>query len=274
MESLKKLGIVAGSGNLPLVIIKECKRNNIEPVCVLVEGFAKPNNYEGIKNISLRIGLVGKALDFFNKNQVTKIVFAGSVQKPSLSSVRTDLKGLGLLKQLIKNKLFGDNKVLETVVKFFEREGLFILKVDDILLNNKIKKGYEKQFENLDKKYLDDIQIGIKALKQMSSLDIGQSIVVQQGMVIGVECIEGTADLIRRCGELKYKEGRKPVLIKMKKHSQTKKADIPVIGKDTIRQLEKAGFAGIAIDSDNCLVLDKETVLFKAEKLGIFVIGV
>jgi len=274
MENLKKLGIIAGKGNLPLIIIKECRRNNVEPVCVLIKNFANPEDYKNIKKISLPIGLVGGALDFLAKNKITNLVFAGGVQKPSLSSLRTDFKGLKLLKELIKNKFFGDNRVLDTVVKFFEKEGFKILKVDDILMYNKIERGYIGKVKILDNAYSDDIQIGVNALQQMGSLDMGQSIVVQQGSIIGVECIEGTANLIKRCGELKYKNGRKPVLIKMKKSGQTKKADIPVIGRNTIKQLKKAGFAGIVIDALNCLILEKDITLYSAEKAGIFVVGI
>jgi len=274
MKSFKKLGIIAGGGNLPLIIIEECKKNKIEPVCVLIDGFANIDDYKGINTKTVRMGFVGKTLKFFKENKVEEIVFAGGVKKPSLSSIRTDFKGLVLLKELLKNKLFGDNEVLDTVVKFLEKEGLSILKVDEVLLNNKIKKGYEKNMKGLDRKYSDDIQIGVDALKQMSSLDMGQSIVVQQGVVIGVECIEGTENLIKRCGKLKYKDGRLPVLVKMKKKEQTEKADIPVIGKDTIKQLKKAGFAGVAIEANNCLILNKEETLLLADKEGLFIVGV
>jgi UDP-2,3-diacylglucosamine hydrolase len=274
MDNLKKLGIIAGNGKLPLVIVEECERNNVEPVCVLIKDFANPEDYKNVNTVLLSVGLIGKAIEFFKKNQVTQIVFAGGVKKPSLSSVRTDFKGLILLKELIKNKLFGDNKTLQTIVKFFEKEEFTILKVDDVLLNNKIEKGSGGLLKFQHKKYANDIQIGIEALKQMSDLDMGQAIVVQQGVILAVECIEGTAELIKRCGELKYKEGKQPVLVKMKKKNQIKEADIPVIGEDTIEQLKNAGFAGVAIDADNCLVLNKKTTLNKAEEEGIFVVGI
>jgi len=83
MENLKKLGIIAGKGNLPLIIVEECKKNNVEPVCVLIEGFANPEDYKGINQISLPIGLVGSALEFLAKNKITDLVCASGVQKPS-----------------------------------------------------------------------------------------------------------------------------------------------------------------------------------------------
>ena len=80
--------------------------------------------------------------------------------------------------------------------------------------------------------------------------------------------------MIKRCKELKYEAGRKPILVKIKKKGQTKKADLPTIAPDTIKQLKESGFAGIFMDCKNGLVLDKEKVIEEANKEGIFVYGI
>ena len=100
-----------------------------------------------------------------------------------------------------------------------------------------------------------------RTLNKLSDLDIGQSIVIQQQNVIGIECFEGTEKLIERCSKLKYKYGEKPILIKLKKINQTRKADLPTVGPDTIEQLYKAGFSGLVVDAENCLVLSVEKLI-------------
>ena len=124
---MKKLGIVIGNGILPLLVIKECKKRNIEPFCALVQDFANSDDYKEYNNITLPIGHVGEALDYFSKNEVKDIIFVGGVKKPSLKSLKVDEKGFTLLKKLLKEKIFGDNSTLEIVINFFEKEGFKII---------------------------------------------------------------------------------------------------------------------------------------------------
>ena len=274
MENIDRIGVVAGSGNLPISIVKECEKKNVKPFIVLIKDFAKKENYGSHPYISIKFGDVGKAISFFRKNKVKYIVFAGGVKKPDLKTIWPDLKGFFLLIKLLKCKIFGDDTILQTTVKFLEKEGFEILPVDKIATDIKIQAGIAGKIEMPDKAYNDDINLGIKVLKQIGDLDIGQSIVIQNGIVMGIECIEGTQKLIERCGQLKYNTGRKPVLVKIKKSKQTRKIDLPAIGEDTITQVKQAGFAGIAIDADNGLIINKESTIQSADRNKIFINGI
>lgn len=274
MENIERIGVVAGNGKLPISIVKECEKKNIKPFVVLLKDFANAENYKTYKYISINFGDVGKAISFFRKNKVKNIVFAGGVKKPDLKTIWPDLKGFFLLIKLLKCKIFGDDTILQTTIKFLEKEGFKILPVDKIMADIKIQAGIAGKIKLPNNDYENDINLGIKVLKQIGDLDIGQSIVIQNGIVIGIECIEGTEKLIKRCGQLKYTTGRKPILVKIKKSKQTRKIDLPAIGEDTILQVKQAGFAGIAIDCDNGLVIDKESVIDLADKNGIFIKGI
>ena len=274
MENIEKIGIVAGSGNLPISIIKECEKKNIKPFIILLKDFTKNEDYSFHSHISINFGDVGKAISFFRKNNVKYIVFAGGVKKPDLKTIWPDLKGFFLLIKLLKCKIFGDDTILQTTIKFLEKEGFEILPVDKIITDIKIQPGIAGKIKMPNDDYNNDINLGIKVLKQIGDLDIGQSIVIQNGIVMGIECIEGTQKLIERCGELKYTTGRKPILVKIKKSKQTRKIDLPAIGEDTIMQVKKAGFAGIVIDSDNGLIIDKDLVIKLADKNKIFIKGI
>ena len=138
----------------------------------------------------------------------------------------------------------------------------------------KIQPGIAGNIEMPSNDYNDDINLGVRVLKQIGDLDIGQSIVIQNGVVMGIECIEGTQKLIERCGQLKYTTGRKPILVKIKKSKQTRKIDLPAIGEDTVTQVKQAGFAGIAIDSDNGLIINKEATIQSANRNKIFINGI
>ena len=269
---MNKLGLIAGGGELPIKVLDYCKDNNIDLFCVLIKNFADINNYKGNKNIQISFGQVGKAINFFKKNKVENIVFAGNVKKPSIGFMKLDFKGFLLLKQLLKNKILGDNTVLETIVSFLSKYKLNVLELDSFLNDIKLPKGNNS--ETSAHNYLEDINYGVEILQTLSKFDIGQSIVVQQKNVIGIEAVEGTKNLIERCVDIKYKNGSKPILIKIKKDNQTRKIDLPTIGSDTIEQLHNAGFAGVAFDSKNCIILSPEKVIDLANKYNIFLYGV
>ncbi len=274
LKSLDKIGLIAGSGNLPLLILEECKKKGIEPYVILIKDFAKEEDYSHLNHIVINFGDVGKGLSFFKKNKIRYIVFAGAVKKPDLKTIWPDLKGFSLLFKLLKCKIFGDNTVLQTVIDFLEKEKFEVIPVNKILDNVKIPFGKVGKVNLSNNDYRRDIDLGIKLLKHISDFDIGQSVVIQNGMVIGIECIEGTQELINRCGQIKYNTGRKPVLVKIKKTNQTTKADLPSIGEDTIKQIKAAGFAGIAVDFENTLVLNKNETIKLADKNGLFIFGI
>lgn len=271
---VERLGLVAGSGDLPISILKECEKSNIKPFVIVLKDFAKESDYKEYNHRLLKFGDVGKAISFFRKNKVKYIVFAGAVKKPDLKTIWPDLKGFFLLMQLLKCKIFGDDTILQTAIKFLEKEGFEILPVDKIVKDIKISHGIAGNIQLPNEDYMTDIELGVKVLKQIGDLDIGQSIIIQNGIVMGIECIEGTEKLIGRCGQLKYTTGRKPILVKIKKTKQTRKIDLPAIGEDTITQLKQAGFAGVAIDYENGLVINREATINLANKNKIFIYGV
>ncbi|GHU26680.1 hypothetical protein FACS1894152_1790 [Bacilli bacterium] len=271
---MDRLGLVAGSGRLPLDLADYCKNNGIKLFCVLIKPFANGADYSDTTFMETSIGCLGRAMKFFKQNDVSNLVFAGGVKKPSLGFglLKMDFSGFLLAKNILKNKLLGDNTVLETVIGFLEKRGFKVLEIDSILKDLKFEKGFNNKI-TCSGEYLEDMEIGCNVLKKLSEFDIGQSVVVQQKNITGIECSEGTAGLIERTGQLKSKVGNRPVLVKIKKTNQTKKIDLPSIGPDTMEQLHNSGFAGIALDYKNCLVISREKTLEKATKYDLFVYG-
>lgn len=276
MIEVNKIGLIAGSGDLPLQVVDECKKNNVEIVVVLIKGFANKNDYKNVKNlIELPFTSIGKIFKFLKNNNVKHIAFAGAVKKPSFNIFTLDFKALQLLKKILQNKFLGDNSVLNTIINFANINGFDVLEIDKILSNVKFEKGFNSNVDfNHNYEFEKDIELGKNTLEKLSNLDIGQSIVIQQQNVIGIECVEGTRELINRCGQLQYKKGRKAILVKMKKVEQNRKIDLPTIGPDTIEQLYNNDFAGIAIDYENCLVVSINKVIELSNKYNIFIYGI
>ena len=127
--------------------------------------------------------------------------------------------------------------------------------------------------ENGHKYALVDIKRGFEVAKGIGGLDIGQSVIVQQGMVIGVEAIEGTDALIKRCKDLQRK-GKKGVLVKVKKPAQEERIDLPTVGIETVKNAFASGLRGIAIEAGATLVVDTPNVIKELDKNKMFMIGI
>jgi DUF1009 family protein len=264
------LAIIAGNGDLPKLIIKECQKEKRDFVIILVEGNSNHDDYKGYNSHIVGIGHVSKALAILKENKAKEIVFAGGINKPSFSNIKVDKKGAILLSKLVANKIFGDNNTLTTITNFFTKEGFKIVGADNIIKDIVAKKGVLTSIKP-SKMDLDNIKIGQNALELMSDLDVGQAIAVQQKQIIAIEAAEVTDELIKRCNNLQFKTGEKPVLIKIKKKNQSTKVDLPTIGEKTILNLAKANFSGIALKSGSTLILDQSKVISAANKNKIFI---
>ncbi|MDB2414777.1 UDP-2,3-diacylglucosamine diphosphatase LpxI [Rickettsiales bacterium] len=270
---ISPLGIIAGDGSLPDRLITGCMNLQRDVFVINIDTNKNPSDsLHKVPHITLGISSVGKAVKTLKERNIQEIIFAGSVKRPKLSSLRPDAGGIKLLTKISTAKLGGDNSLLSIVVKHFEDQGFKVVGVDDVLKDLLMPKGAIGNIEP-DEEMLNNIKFGKTAIKKIGELDIGQSIVVQQNIVLGVEAIEGTDALIKRCGGLQL-EGAKPVLVKMKKPTQDPRIDLPTIGLKTLRNCHEAGFAGIAVEAGGALVLDKEKMIEKANQMGLFIVGI
>ena len=167
-----------------------------------------------------------------------------------------------------------DNAILTSVIKFFENEGFTILPsetvADDLVmpLGNLTKKIV---ITNSAKK---DIKQGLQILRGISAYDVGQALVIQNGLVLGVEAAEGTDQLIKRCINIAQESGDQPILVKICKPHQDTRVDLPCIGPNTVVEMHKSGIQGIAIEAGKALILEKYKTIAEAEELGVFVYGI
>jgi len=269
---MKKLGIIAGAGALPVCLVQACEQMN-RPYFVLgLKGcLAKDAFPKGTPVGWIRLAALGKGLRMLKKNNVEEVVMIGAVKRPSFVGLWPDWKCLSLLLKHGK-KALGDDALLKIVIAELEKSGFGVVGVDDILPHLLIKKGvYGRLIPSAQDTA--DIQRGIEVARKLGEADVGQSVIVQQGLVLAVEGIEGTDALIRRSKELKRKGGR-GVLVKTAKPQQDRRADLPTIGPDTVRAVAESGFVGIAAQADSVLFSEAERAVKLANQLGVFIIGV
>lgn len=265
-------GIVAGNGELPISICKTLisnyGKNNV--FYISLKDISNPYYDTNVKSKVFSIGEIGKIIRFLKNSHVNKIIFSGGLKRPSIKDIKCDIMGMFWLYKLRKFFKKGDDSLLSEIVKLISNYGFKVIGVHDIA-PELISSKNDVTSVIPSKKSISDIKLGSKILDELSKFDIGQSIVVQDGIVLGIEGVEGTDELIKRTGVMKKNSNVKPVLIKKAKINQSTKADLPTIGIDTIKNLYEYGFAGIAIEQNKTIILNKKETLKLSEESHIFI---
>ncbi len=266
------LGIIAGAGVMPLELIKTLEQKNLPYFIVLLDE-TLAQHYQKYPHVIISIGQVGKIIEHFKNNGALELVFAGSVKKPNLLTLKVDLLGAKLLAKITKNKLFGDDAILSLVIEFLEERN-FVVKGIEHYLNNILTPVGNLGKIKANTAQLADIKLASMVAKKLGALDVGQGAIVENLVVLGVEALEGSNALIERCAKLKLSQMRSGCLVKMKKPQQEGRIDLPTIGIDTVRAIHQANFAGIALESRASIILEMQETLELANDLGIFIVGI
>ncbi len=206
-----------------------------------------------------------------DKNHVTELVLAGGLQRPSLAALRPDWRAAKLFAR-VGYRALGDDGLLSAVVKELEQEGFRVVGADQLLGRALVPEGPLGRIRP-DELSQADIERGLRVARTLGALDVGQAVVVQQGLVLGVEAIEGTDELLLRCAALR-REGPGGVLVKVEKPGQEPRADRPTIGLRTILLAAEAELRGVAVEANATIVLDRDEVIQAADRAGLFLVGV
>ena len=262
---MTKLGVVAGGGELPIAIAKAYAKPS-EVYVVALKNYADIESFTGFNTSEFNIGNIGKILKYFESNGVKNLVIAGIVKRPNLSDLSVDMKGAILLSKIIATKFLGDDALLKIMANYIESHGFAIKSpLEYMKSNDSIKTKRTPNRQNYS-----DIEYGILAAKKLGELDIGQAVIIENGLVLGVEAAEGTDELIARSSNYRKTENT-AVLVKMIKPKQDERLDVPVIGVDTVTNAASAKMAGIAVQKDKVIIIDPETVVEAADRAKIFV---
>ncbi len=266
-----RIGIVAGGGALPRRIVETCRAAGREVFVLALEGAAEPATVTGVPHAWCRLGAAATGLDLLRAHGVSDLVLAGAIRRPSLAALRPDWRAARFFAR-IGCRALGDDGLLSAVVKELEEEGFRVLGAEALIDRAFIPQGPIGRHRP-DRQAEADIARGTEIARAIGALDVGQSVVVQQGLVLGVEAIEGTDALLRRCAALR-RAGPGGVLVKLDKPGQEDRVDRPTIGPRTVALAAEAGLRGIAVAAGATIVLDRDAVIQAADDSGLFILGV
>ncbi len=273
----QKLGVIAGNGALPSMVIKAA-RNQGYDVCV----FGIIGAYDSRLEVDCKIPLqqLGQTFRAIKKNKCTEVVIVGGVTRPNLLSFIPDLETMKFCTRVTlqarKNGI-GDDAVLRILISVFEKHGITILAANDIIEDIMAPTGVLTKSKPTKSNDI-DINRGRIVTDAIGDLDIGQCCVVCRGQVLAVEGPEGTDEMLKRVAQLSQKmkgslKKREGVLVKLPKPNQDRRIDMPTIGLTTIENASFAGLAGIAYAGEATQFIDVDACMKRANELGMFLIG-
>jgi UDP-2,3-diacylglucosamine hydrolase len=266
---MKKLGLIAGKGELPIAVADEAKTQGYTVIAVGLEPLADKSLSSHVDQIQwVNVGKFGKMIDTMKKYDIREAVMAGKVSKTLLykSRITPDLRAVKLLMSL---KDRSDDSVLLSITDELAREGIHLLDVLRFSSALLASKGVLTKDGPSDQEWK-DIAFGWKIAKEIGRLDIGQTVVVKNQAIMAVEAIEGTDEAIKRGGTL---AGKDAVVVKVSKPNQDMRFDVPVIGLDTVKAMKAVHARVLAVEANRCLVLNKDKILDEAKKAGISIAG-
>jgi DUF1009 family protein len=265
-----QIGIIAGMGELPVIIAKDARERGYKVITVALETLASLEMDSVSDEIRwVNPGKFGELIDILKKHQIKEAIMAGKVPKSLLykSKITPDLRAVKLLFS-IKDK--SDDAILNAITKELAGEGIEIIdttKFSPHLLTPvgclTRKKPDEEQWK--------DIEFGWKIAKEIGKLDIGQTVVIKGKAVMAIEAIEGTDEAILRGGKW---AGDGAVVVKVSKPQQDMRMDVPAVGPDTLKSMEKVNAKVLAMEAHRSMIVDRETVIRVAESAGIVIVGI
>jgi DUF1009 family protein len=260
----QRLGIIAGNGVYPQLLAKVAKEAGVAHVAAAA---FKDETEEAMADLAdaiewMRVGQLGKMIKFFKKEGVTRVMMAGQISPGNLFDLRPDMRTLvmiGKLKERNAESIFG------AIADELAKDGITLLPATTYLEDRLPSAGHVAG-PVIDEKREREIEFGFGIAKEVSRLDIGQTVIVRKGTVLAVEAFEGTNECMKRGGALGKGEA---VMVKVAKPKQDIRFDVPCVGEKTIETAAEAGIKCIVVEATRTMLLDEGSLGERCEELGI-----
>ena len=262
-------GLIAGNGELPVCLAKSAQRSGFDVIAVSLS----PSNRKQLEKYCSKVysygaGELQKIVATLHAENVKQLTFIGKVSKGMLfRNPRLDKRALKLIQNL---KRLNDDGIMLSFINELDKENIEVLDqtifIKDVLVTRGVLGNIQPTSTQTE-----DINYGFELAKEMGRLDIGQTVVVQNKMVLAVEAIEGTDKAIERGCKLGSVGS---VVVKVSKPKQDKRFDIPTVGMNTLRTMYRYGARVLAVEADETFIVEKSRMIKFADSRNIVVVAV
>ncbi|MBI2683748.1 MAG: UDP-2,3-diacylglucosamine diphosphatase LpxI [Acidobacteriales bacterium] len=279
MSHPEKLGLIAGNGNFPLLLLDAARAQGAEVIVAAIKEETAPEiEQRGAAAVHwMSLGDLSRLIATFKAAGVTRAIMAGQVKhKQIFSAIRPDWKMAKLLMNLTTRNT---DSLIGAVAKVLAEEGITLIDSTTFLEPLLARPGVlSKRAPTEDERA--NIEYGRKVGRHLAQYDIGQTVVIAGAACVAVEAMEGTDATIQRAGEImRQLEGAASVLerrltvVKVAKPGQDMRFDVPIVGLKTIETMRAAGATCLALDAGKCLLLDGEKIIRAADEAGIAIVA-
>jgi DUF1009 family protein len=275
MPQNEKLGLIAGNGKFPFLVLDAARAQGYEVVVAAIreEAFPEIESHGAAAVHWLSLGELSKLIETFQREGVRRAIMAGQVRhKQIFSSIRPDWR---LAKLLLSLTTRNTDSLLGAIAKVLADEGITLEKSTWLLDPLLVKSGPLTRRQPTDQEHK-NLEYGRAVARRLAEHDIGQTVVIAESACVAVEAMEGTDATIERAGQIMRSLhgdastlSRALTVVKIAKPNQDMRFDVPVIGVKTIEVMQAAGASCLALDAEKCLLLDGQQVIDAANAAGI-----
>jgi DUF1009 family protein len=274
-----KLGLIAGNGKFPFLVLDAAKAKGYEVVVAAIREEADPLiEHRGAAEVHwLSLGELSKLIEVFKAAGVTEAIMAGQVKhKQIFSSIKPDWR---LAKLLLSLATRNTDSLIGAVTGVLAAEGIQLQNSTSLLEPMLAPVGVLTKRQPTDQEQT-NITYGRAVAHHVARFDIGQTVVIAEAACVAIEAMEGTDEAILRAGKLMQSLhgeastlSRALTVIKVAKPNQDMRFDVPVVGLHTIETMKQAGAVCLALDANRCLMLEREKVIAAADEAGICIVA-
>lgn len=270
---MAKIIILAGNGELPYLIVKSLKKKNFDYYILTFEKNTVSTKLKKFNSKKINFGKIVTEIKKLKEQNFNELIMVGGLNRPDITDIKPDINSIRMVPSFIKKIIEGgDNNLLSFAIKKINEMGIKVLGVKDILpdcffeigIHTKIKPSAE---------CIKGIRKANKILDTISKFDIGQSIIIQNGSVVGIETTQGT-DLLLKQSRKFVNKNNDSVLVKLCKKNQDLRVDLPTIGMKTLQNCKKSNIGGIAFSSGKTIFINKSEILKYCNKNKLFLLGI
>jgi DUF1009 family protein len=277
-----RYGLIAGNGRFPFMVVAGARRAGVALSVAAIREETDPSIEQDVERLTwVGIGQLGKMINFFKGEGVEKAIMAGQVKHVQIFS--RAVPDARMLKMLLRLPRRNTNSLIGAVAAELASEGI------DLIDSTYFLQDYLPTAGTLTKRQPNaaeraDVEYGLEIAREMSRLDLGQTIVVRGKACVAIEAMEGTDETIRRAGELLRgrKQAQKKLrltsgaltVLKLSKPDQDMRFDVPVVGLPTIETMIAAGATCLCISAGKTLMFDRDEMIAMADKHKLAIIAV
>ena len=276
MKSWRKLGVIAGGGDLPVALAEHLAAAHESYFVARIAPYADAA-LEAHPGVTLGLGAMGARMEAMRAAGVDAVVLIGQVPRPDLTKLELDGGAMAMLPAIIASLPKGDDALLRAVLAEHERAGFQVVGAETAMADLLAPPGAWGA-RAPDASQRADMLLGAKIAAAIGQYDIGQGVVVCDGIVLAVEAQEGTDAMLARVAGLAPSVRGAPsaprgVLVKRPKPIQERRVDLPTIGIRTVQGAAGAHLAGVAVEAGAALVVRRDEIVREADRLGLYLYG-